>query len=148
METWQKANVVVQLVTVRHALNKAMEEAHGDDPRVFEMLSKLYGDAGEVIDKLFEQPEELRMWTIEGTWSRSGNVVHCEHTGSRKFSEAVKRIGCIHFTDNTLLLLVVTKGRTGVPFNSYGSLIRDCVRLGTSNVAALQDTMQHLSVYG
>lgn len=87
-------------------------------------------------------------WMIEGRWTGPVNPAgdytrdaHREYTYSRKFAEQVRNLGSILFTDGTRLLLSVgqrtQRSKRPPEIPGYGSLIRDCIRLGVKSVAEL-----------
>lgn len=86
-------------------------------------------------------------YVIEGTWtgynSSQERVCHREVYRSNRriatnpFLEAIKRLGAIKFTDNTLLLLTVREAKPREKIqeiHGYTSLIRKAVQCGQSEV--------------
>lgn len=86
-------------------------------------------------------------YVIEGVWggytASQSRVVHREYTTNKEFAEKVKNLGCIRFTDNTLLYLNVRemkyRERKERDILGYKELIRNCLKQGVNSVAELRD---------
>ena len=90
----------------------------------------------------------MSRFVVEGTWSgytsRQERIVHrtVHKASERRLREWCKANHGIHYTDGTMLILVVRdcKPRERVEvLNGYGALIRDCVYYNVNSVRALDD---------
>jgi hypothetical protein len=66
--------------------------------------------------------------------------VHREVVKDRKLAEAIQKLGSIRYTDGTKLYLFVrelNRSERVKAMDSYGSLIRDCIKHGVDAVSEL-----------
>jgi len=74
LRAWQKAGVVVALVGARESLNKATNEAHGDD-ELFGLAFDLKQDTERLIAKVVGEPADLDGEPTDKAWAEAIAII-------------------------------------------------------------------------